>query len=127
MASLPPSTKQWSDSSILRTIPNPAKHLNYVTIIENPEVTFLGARDQPDFAILTIEYIAEDTVIELKALKQYLYYFRDKLISYERFLSVVYEDLLKVYSPRMLKLTAVFNARGGMKSTLIISFPISKD
>lgn len=114
-------SKQWSDPSILRTIPNPAKHINYVTIIENPEVTFLGARNQPDFAVLTIEYIAGDTVMELKALKQYFHFFRDKLFSYERFLTVVYEDLVKKYSPKTLKLTAVFNARGGMKSTLTVS------
>ena len=118
----PSSTKKWSDPSILRTIHNPAKHLGYVTVIENPEVTFLGAQNQPDFAIVRIEYIAGETVIELKSLKNYFFDFWDKLISYERFFSVLYEDLLKTYNPKSLKLVAIFNARGGMKSTLSIEY-----
>lgn len=112
--------KQWSDASLLKSIPNPAKQLRYTMTIENPEVTFLGSPNQPDFAIVTIEYVASEKVIELKALKHYFHWFRDKLISYERFVSVVFNDLVKIYQPQQLKLTAVFNPRGGIQSIVAV-------
>lgn len=115
--------KDWSDATLLKSIRNPAPQLDYVTTIENPEVTFLGAPGQPDFAVVTIEYVAGARVIELKSLKTYFQWFRDKLISYERFISAVYADMVVVYEPKRLTLTAVFNPRGGMKSTLVAKYP----
>lgn len=104
----------------MKAIPNPDQDLCYVTIITNPEVTFFGVKGQPDFAQVTIEYIARDTVIELKALKEYFVAFREKILSYERFISVVYRDLIQKYQPRWLKLTAEFNPRGGIRSQLVM-------
>ena len=40
--------KQWSDKSILKTLPNPSGD-GYEINIKNPEITFLGVKDQPDF------------------------------------------------------------------------------
>ena len=119
----PAAAKQWSDPALLRSIRNPAPQLDYVTTIRNREVTFLGAPNQPDFAVVVIEYVAGARVIELKSLKTYFQWFRDKLISYERFISVVYEDLVATYEPKRLVITTSFNPRGGMRSKLVAKFP----
>ncbi len=115
-----PTKSSWSCLEILRKIPNPDTELCYVNEVDCPEVTFLGVKGQPDFANVAIEYIAGDSVIELKSLKEYFVDFRQRIVSYERFISVVYRDLIQVYQPRWLKLTAEFNPRGGISSKLCV-------
>jgi 7-cyano-7-deazaguanine reductase len=80
----------------------------------------LGAGQQPDFATLYITFYPTDTVIELKSLKQYLYQFRTVVISYERFLDVVFEHMLDVYHPARLRLVLITQPRGGISSKLTI-------
>ncbi len=111
--------KTWSDSTILRAIPSPSNK-GYEIKIKTSEVTFLGVKDQPDFADLYISFYPRDTVIELKSLKYYLQQFRDKIISYERLINVVYDDIVSTYSPDRLRIVMVFNPRGGISSKLTI-------
>jgi len=109
----------WSDPSILKSIPNPTA-AGYEVKIKSPEVTFLGVKDQPDFADLFITVYPRERVVELKSLKIYLQQFRNKIISYERLVNVIYEDLMSVYSPVRLRVVMVFNPRGGISSKLTI-------
>jgi 7-cyano-7-deazaguanine reductase len=87
---------------------------------KSPEVTFLGVNDQPDFATLYITMYPKDQVIELRSLKQYLYEWRNVVVSYERFLDVVFEHLVSVYRPVRLRLTLETRPRGGISSKLTI-------
>jgi 7-cyano-7-deazaguanine reductase len=109
----------WSDPSILKSITNPTA-AGYEVKIKSPEVTFLGVKDQPDFADLFITVYPRERVVELKSLKIYLQQFRNKIISYERLVNVIYEDLMSVYSPDRLRVVMVFNPRGGISSKLTI-------
>ena len=111
--------KKWSDSEVLRSIPNPTNQA-YEIKIKNPEITFEGVRGQPDFASAYITFYPKDKVIELKSLKQYFFQFRGKILSYERLINVVYDDLVAAYEPARLRLVMVFNARGGISSKLTI-------
>jgi 7-cyano-7-deazaguanine reductase len=111
--------KLWSDLSILRSIPNPSSE-PYEVKIKTEELTFLGVQQQPDFAQVFITLYPKDKVIELKSLKLYFYQFRDKLLSYERLINVVYDDLMAVYLPDRLRIVMVFNPRGGLSSRLTI-------
>jgi 7-cyano-7-deazaguanine reductase len=106
------------DPHILKALPNPggAMELKH----KAPEVTFLGARDQPDFGTLYVTFYPRDTVIELKSLKQYLYQWRDTAVSYERFLDVVYAHLMEVYEPIRLRLVFETRPRGGISSRLTV-------
>jgi len=88
--------------------------------MRNPEVTFLGANNQPDFAKVTLIVIPGEKIIELKSLKFYFFSFRDKVISYERFVNVLFDDVMAVYAPVRLKVIARFRPRGGISSTLVI-------
>ncbi|OFZ53238.1 MAG: 7-cyano-7-deazaguanine reductase [Bacteroidetes bacterium RIFCSPHIGHO2_02_FULL_44_7] len=111
--------RKWSDASLLKTIPNPSKQ-GYEIKIKSPEVTFLGVKNQPDFATIYLTLFPADTVIELRSLKFYFQQFRNIVISYERFINVVYEDLISVYKPNRLRIVITFSPRGGISSSLII-------
>lgn len=112
-------SKSWSDNLILKSIPNPTNDA-YEIKVKNPEVTFEGVRGQPDFASVYITMYPSDSVIELKSLKAYFFQFRSKILSYERLINVVYDDLVSVYKPERLRVVMTFNARGGISSKLTI-------
>jgi len=103
----------------LRSIKNPSKECYEIKIL-CPELTFIGVTDQPDFAELEITYYPSDAIIELKSLKYYLFGFRDKLMSYERIINVIYDELVTVYHPDRLILTMKLKPRGGISSILKI-------
>ncbi len=111
--------KKWSDNTILKSIPNPSDK-GYEIKIKNPEITFLGVRKQPDYATVYITFYPKEKVIELKTLKEYFYQFRMKLLSYERLINVVYDDLMEIYDPARLRVVMEFNPRGGISSKLAI-------
>ncbi len=110
---------KWSDPNLLKSIDNPSDK-TYEIKIKCPEITFLGKKDQPDYAHAFINMHPGDQVIELKSLKQYLHQFRNKVISYERLINVIYDDLLTVYKPQRLRLMMELHPRGGILSRLTI-------
>ena len=110
---------KWSESSILQKIDNPTAEA-YEIKIHAPEITFIGAEAQPDFAVANITFYPGQSVIELKSLKQYLFQFRDIRISYERIINTIYDDLMDIYSPKRIRLVMEFNVRGGITSKLTI-------
>ena len=112
-------SESWSDKSVLKSIPNPTTDA-YEIKVKNPEVTFEGARGQPDFASVYITMYPSSSVIELKSLKEYFFQFRSRVLSYERLINVVYDDLVAVYEPQRLRVVMTFNARGGISSKLTI-------
>lgn len=107
------------DASILKSIPNPTNEA-YEIKIKIPEFTFLGVKEQPDFAVLYLTFYPGRKVIELKSLKQYVYQLRDIVISYERLINIFYNDLIKTYQPERMRLVMVCNPRGGISSRLTI-------
>ena len=111
--------KNWSDRSHLKSVRNPSTQA-YEIKIKNPEITFEGVNGQPDFACAYITVYPNERVIELKSLKMYFFQFRDKVLSYERMINVIYDDLLETYEPHRLRLVMLFNARGGISSKLCI-------
>ena len=108
------------DSSMLKGIPNPEKVKPYEVKIKQPELTFLGVYNQPDFATLYILMYPNGRIVELKSLKLYLQQYRDVVISYERLLNQVYDHMKKVYTSQRLRLVLDCNPRGGLSSRLSI-------
>lgn len=105
------------DFSILKSISNPDTK-TYEIKLKQPELTFLGVYDQPDFSSLYILFYPGKKIIELKSLKLYLHQFRNIIISYERLLNIIFDDITKVYSPKRLRLVLDCNPRGGISSRL---------
>jgi 7-cyano-7-deazaguanine reductase len=62
----------------------------------------------------------DERLLELKSFKEYLFQWRDIVVSYERFLDIVFEHLMQVYAPRRLRLVLETQPRGGISSKLTI-------
>jgi len=106
------------DASLLRGLPSPFEA--YEQEISIPEFTFLGVKEQPDFGEIKLWFYADQTTIELKSLKDYIYGWRDIVVSYERVLNCIYDDLIAEYNPSRLRIEITFRPRGGISSTLRI-------
>jgi len=109
----------WSDKTILQALKNPSQH-GYEIKVKNPEITFLGVQEQPDFGMAYLTFYPKDRIIELKSLKMYFCQFRNTILSYERLINVIYDDLMSVYQPVRLRIIMIFNPRGGISSRLVI-------
>lgn len=107
------------DKSILKGLPNPTDQA-YEIKVKVPECTFLGVHEQPDFATLYITFYADKKIIELKAMKKYIFQLRDIIVSYERLINIIYDDMMEVFKPERLRIVMVCNPRGGISSKLTI-------
>lgn len=107
------------ERDILKAIPNPTKEA-YEIKIKIPEFTFLGVKEQPDFANVYLTFYPGKKIIELKSLKQYVFQLRDITVSYERLINIFYEDLMHIYQPDRLRIVMNCNPRGGISSKLTI-------
>ncbi len=107
-------------STELEVFPNPKPERDYTIRIRIPEFTCLCPKTgQPDFGTLLLEYIPEDKCIELKSLKLYVWSFRDKGAFHETVTNEILEDLVRATQPRFMRLSAIFNVRGGIDTTVI--------
>ncbi len=104
---------------LLETFENQNPERDYRVTHSAPEFTSLCPKTgQPDFAVIVIEYIPENLCIELKSLKLYLNSYRNDGIFFESVTNKILDDLVKVCKPRYIVVTAEFNVRGGISSTV---------
>ena len=73
----------------------------------------------PDFANIKLEYSPEEYCVELKSFKMYTIFFRNIGIFHEHLANKMLEDFVQAVQPRWAKITAEFNPRGGIKTTVI--------
>ncbi|HXV12028.1 MAG TPA: preQ(1) synthase [Burkholderiales bacterium] len=106
-------------SKRLETFANPNPARDYRIHMEIPEFTCLCPRTgQPDFATLHLEYVPDRLCIELKSLKLYVWSFRNEGAFHESVTNRMLEDLVRAARPRFMRLTARFNVRGGIYTTV---------
>jgi 7-cyano-7-deazaguanine reductase len=111
------STRPTSD---LETFPNPAPERDYTIRMSMPEFTCLCPRTgQPDFATLELEYVADQLCVELKSLKLYIWSFRDRGAFHEAVTNEILSRLALALQPRFMRLTARFNVRGGITTSIV--------
>ena len=111
------STKPSKD---LETFDNPRPERDYTIRITMPEFTCLCPKTgQPDFATINLEYIADKKCVELKSLKLYIWAFRDEGAFHEDVTNQILSDLVAATQPRFMRVTAEFNVRGGVYTTVV--------
>ncbi len=107
-------------SKELETFDNPNPERDYTIRIRCPEFTCLCPKTgQPDFAEIFIDYVADQHCIELKALKIYIWAFRDQGAFHEKVTNEILNDLVAACDPRFMRLTAKFGVRGGIYTTVV--------
>jgi 7-cyano-7-deazaguanine reductase len=103
----------------LETFANPSAR-DYTIRMQIPEFSCLCPRTgQPDFATLDLEYVPERLCVELKSLKLYIWSFRDRGAFHEAVTNEIADQLEALLKPRFLRLTARFNVRGGIRTTVV--------
>ena len=112
--------KSTTPSKILETFPNPAPARDYLVHIEVPEFTCLcPMTGQPDFATLILDYVPDKKNVELKALKLYMWSYRNEGAFHEAVTNRILDDLVKALSPRFLRITAKWWVRGGIYTNVV--------
>ena len=99
---------------------NPRPGRAFEIRFECPEFTCLCPKTgQPDFATLELEYVPDQRCVELKSLKLYIWSFRDRGAFHEAVTNEIADALAAVTAPRYMKLSARFNVRGGVYTTVV--------
>lgn len=74
----------------------------------------------PDYGTLTLEYYPEGgRCIELKSLKYYVISYRNVGLYQEGVTQRIYQDLKKVLQTTRIKVTTVYQPRGGFNTTCV--------
>ena len=104
---------------IIEVFENAYPGREYLVVHKSPEFTSLCPKTgQPDFATMIVEYIPDKLCIELKSLKLYFHSFRNDGIYFESVTNKILDDLVAACQPRYMRITAEFNTRGGISSTV---------
>ena len=108
-----------SNPKLLETFPNPAPQRDY--LIEHTHHEFTSVcpmTGHPDFADITVAYVADKKCVELKSLKLYFHAYRNEGIFFEAATNKICDDLGSALKPRSLKIIARWKARGGFSSVV---------
>src|ERR1700674_4696964 len=111
-------------STTVETVPNPRPGRDYEIRCEAPEFTCLcPMTGQPDFATVRISYVPDQSIIELKSLKLYLWSYRQEGAFHEDVTNRILDQLVRCLEPRRLSVVSVWNVRGGITTTVRVSYP----
>lgn len=112
--------KEFDIEKDLEIWPNNNKK-NYTIKMTLPEFCCLCPRSgYPDFATIYIDYIPNEFVVELKAIKLYINSFMTRHISHENSANEIYDMLVSKINPKWLKVVADFNPRGNVHTVIEI-------
>lgn len=111
--------RDWQTPEI-ETFKNIYTDRDYTVTMSIPEFTCVCPKTGlPDFAEFTLDYIPDKSCIELKSFKEYLLAYRNQGIFHENVVNRIVDDLVKAIAPRRLRLEGIFNARGGIQTTVV--------
>lgn len=111
--------KQAQPSKKLEAFPNKNPGRYYKVTLETEEFTCLcPITGQPDFAKIRIEYVPDTKIVESKSLKLYLWSYRNEGAFHEHVVNTILDDLVAILDPHYIKVTGVFNIRGGIGITV---------
>ncbi|MFD1173566.1 preQ(1) synthase [Oceanobacillus picturae] len=100
---------------VLEIFENNHQDRDYFVKFNCPEFTTLcPMTGQPDFATLYISYIPDVKMVESKALKLYLFSFRNHGGFHEDSINVIMNDLINLMDPRYIEVWGKFTPRGGI-------------
>lgn len=103
------------DEAKLETITNQWTEHDYLIELDCPEFTCLCPKTgQPDFARIYISYVPAAQLIESKALKLYLFAYRNYGIFHEYVVNKIARDLQSALNAKYLRVYGDFSARGGI-------------
>ncbi len=113
-----------SPSRDLVALDNPHPGREYEVRCESPEFTCVCPRTgQPDFATVTVTYVPDRSIVELKSLKLYLWSYRDEGAFHEDVTNRILDDLVAAIAPRRMAVHTRWNVRGGISTEVTATHP----
>ena len=107
----------------IETFENPNPENNYIIQHVADEFTSLCPKTgHPDFGSVILTYVADAICIELKAYKIYLQGYRNEGIFYEAITNKILNDLVKLCSPRWMRVETLWSGRGGIHSNITAEY-----
>jgi 7-cyano-7-deazaguanine reductase len=103
----------------LEAVPNPAPGRDYRIDLTCPEFTCLCPRSGfPDFATISIAYVPDASIVELKSLKLYLNRYRNEYVFHEAAVNRILDDLVELIRPAWIEVVGDFNVRGNIHTVI---------
>ena len=111
------------NADMLEAFINQYPHRDYMTEFVFNEFTSLCPKTgQPDFAKITVSYVADKKCIETKSLKMYYLAYRNEGMFMETIVNKILEDCVFVIHPKNMLVQGEFNARGGTAINVVASY-----
>jgi len=111
----------------LVAVPNPEPGRDYEVRCETPEFTCVcPMTGQPDFATVTLTYVPDAWIVELKSLKRYLWQFRQVGTFHEAVTNRILDDLIAALQPRRITVRTDWLVRGGIHTVVEATHPPAK-
>jgi 7-cyano-7-deazaguanine reductase len=108
----------------LVVVDNPHPGRDYDIRCESPEFTCVcPMTGQPDFATVTITYVPDEKIVELKSLKLYLWSYRNDGAFHEDVTNRILDDLVAAVAPRRMTVHTDWLVRGGIRTTVEAHHP----
>ena len=105
--------------SDLEIVSNNYSDRNYVVKISIPEFSCVCPKTGlPDYGTIKINYTPNDYIVELKSLKLYIVKFRYVGVFHEHVTNQILDDFKKAAHPRKIEVFGLFNARGGIQTSV---------
>ncbi len=92
----------------------PAPDVQTVTLTATEFTSICPRTGQPDFGSVTIEYTPTDRCLESKALKYYLWSYRDEGAFCETLAGRIADDIVYAIGPKAVRVQVNQNVRGGI-------------
>ena len=103
------------DPSMLESISNKnPQNDSWISFICTEFTSLCPKTNQPDFAKIFINYVPDKLMVESKALKLYLFSFRNHGGFHEDCVQLICNDLTKLIKPKYLEVIGEFTPRGGI-------------
>lgn len=111
-------------SKALDSFPNPRPGRDYEIRFDCPEFTCVCPKTgQPDFATIRIKYTPDESCVELKSLKLYLWSYREHGAFHEAVTNQILDDLVAKISPKKMTVEGDFWVRGGITTVVEVHHP----
>ena len=112
------------DDARLEAFRNTHTHRDYWVDFDCPEFTSVcPVTGQPDFGQLSIRYVPGKLCLESKALKLYLFSFRNHPAFHEEVVNRILDDIVAAIKPRRAIVRGVFRPRGGISISVEAEHP----
>jgi len=99
---------------VLKAEAFPAPNVQLVMMTGTEFTSICPKTGQPDFGTVTIEYVPNEVCIESKALKYYLWSYRNEGAFCESLAAQIADDVVYAIKPKSLTVRVTQNVRGGI-------------